>query len=267
MPVVVSPTEADIQAALRSFCLSVLPAGVDVVAAQQNRIPESQASNFCVMTPMRRVRLATNLHVEADCSFTASIAGPLMTVTQLGSNNQAAIAVGASVVGPGVPLAVITAQTGGAPGGLGTYTVSPSYTAGPGTFAAGQLSVVEMVETAIQLSFHSADNTSGDMAQAVRMMIRDPYAVRFIQAINPAIVPLYGSDARQAPYINAEDQFETQWIVEAILQANVTLSGLSQDFVTTLALQVIDANILPPYPAPIIFDLDGSILDGTDVLG
>ncbi len=247
MPVTVSPSESDIQSALRSFCLSVLPAGTDCIAAQINRVPEPHSPNFAVMTPMRRVRLATNIHVEADCSFTATIAGPVMTVTELGANNQAAIAVGASVVGPGVPLAVITGQTGGTPGGLGTYAVTPSYTAGPATFAAGQLSVVEMVETAIQLSFHSADNTSGDMAQAVHQMLRDPYAVGFIQAINPAITPLYGSDARQTPYISAEDQFETQWIVEAVLQANVTLTGLSQDFVTTLDLTLVDVDVeFPP---------------------
>jgi hypothetical protein len=265
MPVVVSPTESDIQAALRSFCLSVLPAGVDCIEQLDNRVPEPQSSNFVAMTPMRRVRLATNLQVEADCSFTASIAGAVMTVTELGELNQAAIAVGASVVGPGVPLAVITKQTSGATGGLGTYMVSPSYTAGPGTFAAGQLSVVEMVETAIQLGFHSADNTGSDMAQAVRQMLRDPYAVRFIQAINPAIAPLYGSDARLTPFINAEDQFEWRWVVEAVLQANVTLSGLSQDFVTTLALTLIDVDVV--YPPGGIFTLDSSVLDGPDVLG
>lgn len=246
MPVTVSPTEAQIQAALRSFCLSVLPAGVDVIEELDNRVPEPHASSFVAMTPMRRVRLATNIHLTADCSFTASIAGPAMTVTELGANNQAAIAAGTSVVGPGVPLAVITAQTGGTPGGLGTYTVSPSYTAGPATFAAGQLSVVEMVETAIQLGFHSADNTGSNMAQAVHQMLRDPYAVQFIQAINPAIVPLYGSEPRQAPFISAEDQFEWRWVVEAVLQANVTLTGLNQDFVTTLNLTLVDVDVVYP---------------------
>jgi hypothetical protein len=103
--------------------------------------------------------------------------------------------------------------------------------------------VQEVVETAIQLGFHSADNTSADMAQAVRMMLRDPYAVTFIKAINPAIAPLYGSDARQAPYLDAEDQFETRWVVEAVLQANVVVSGLQVQFVTSVALQLISAAV------------------------
>lgn len=266
MPVTVSPTESAIQTALRSFVLSLVPAGTDVIEQLDNRVPEPHSPNFITMTPMRRVRLATNLHVEADCSFTASIAGPTMTVTELGANNQAAIAVGASVVGPGVPLAVITAQTGGTPGGLGTYTVSPSYTAGPGTFAAGQLSVVEMVETAIQLGFHSADSAGSDMAQAVHQMLRDPYAVQFIQAINPAIVPLYGSEPRQAPYIDAEDQYEWRWVVEAVLQANITLTGLNQDFVTSINLTLVDVDVVYP-PVSDIFTLDDSLLDGPDVLG
>ena len=192
---------------------------------------------------MRRTRLATNIHLDADCSFTASFSGPIMTVTAIGTNNQVPILVGASVVGPGVPIAIIIAQTSGPTGGLGTYTVAPSYTAGPDIFAAGQLSVQEMVETAIQLGFHSADNTSADMAQAVRMMLRDPYAVTFIKAINPAIAPLYGSDARQAPYLDAEDQFETRWVVEAVLQANVVVSGLQVQFVTSVALQLISAAV------------------------
>jgi hypothetical protein len=195
------------------------------------------------MTPMRRTRLATNIHLDADCSFTASFSGPIMTVTAIGTNNQVPILVGASVVGPGVPIAIIGPQTSGTPGGLGTYTVAPSYTAGPDIFAAGQLSVQEVVETAIQLGFHSADNTSADMAQAVRMMLRDPYAVTFIKAINPAIAPLYGSDARQAPYLDAEDQFETRWVVEAVLQANVVVSGLQVQFVTSVALQLISAAV------------------------
>lgn len=268
MPVTVSPSESDIQGALRSFCQSILPAGTDIIVTQQNRVPEPHAGNFVEMTPMRRNRLATNIHVTADCTFTASFAGPVMTVTAINPGNQVAISVGAVVVGPGVPIAIIGAQTSGPTGGLGTYTVTPSYTVGSNIFSAGQMSVVEMVETAIQLGFHSADNTSGDMAQAVRMMLRDPYAVSFIQGINPAIAPLYGSDARQAPYINAEDQFETRWIVEAVLQANVILTGLSQEFVTSVALTLVDASAnVVPHPPLGAFILDLSVLNGGDVLG
>lgn len=245
MAVTVSPTETDIQSALRLFCLSVLPGGVPVIEAQDNRVPEPQAGNFVTMTPLRRIRLATNIHIKQDCSFTAALSGASMVVSALGANNQVAIKVGSLITGPGVPAAVITSQTGGTPGGIGTYTISPNQTAS-GTFSAGQLSVIEMVETAIQLGFHSPDNTAADNAQAVRQMLRDPYAVSFIQAINSAIVPLYGADARQSPFIDAEDQFEARWTVDAVLQANVTLTNIPQEFVVSLALGLVDVDVVYP---------------------
>lgn len=247
MTVSVSPTESNIQAALRTFCLSVLPAGVDVIEAQDNRVPEPQASSFVTMTPLRRVRLATNLHHKADCVFTASFAGNVMTVTSIALGNDVAILVGALVIGPGVPAAIITAQTSGPTGRAGTYTVTPPFTHGSATYSAGQLTVEEMVEATYQLSFHAANNTAGNMAQAVHQMLRDPYATRLINGINPAITPLYGSDARQVPFIDAEDQYEWRWTVDAVLQANVTVAGLSVDFVTSTALELIEVNTrFPP---------------------
>jgi len=245
MAVIVSPTESDIQSALRAFCLSVLPLGIDVIAGQVNRVPEPTAGNFVTMTPLRRNRLATNIHVKQDCSFTAVLLGASMTVSALGPNNEVPIQVGAVISGPGVPAALITAQTGGIPGGVGTYAISPNQVAS-GTFAAGQLSVIEMVEVAIQLGFHSADNTSADNAQAVRQMLRDPYAVSFIQGVNPAITPLFGADARQSPFTDAEDQFESRWTVDAVLQANVTLTNIPQQFVVNFALGLVDVDVVYP---------------------
>lgn len=47
-------------AALRAFLLSVLPAGVEVIRAQDNRVPQPLAADFVVMTIIARGRLATN---------------------------------------------------------------------------------------------------------------------------------------------------------------------------------------------------------------
>lgn len=55
-----SITEDDILTALRTFLLSVLPTGIEVIQGQDNRVPEPKGPDFVVMTPMSRARLATN---------------------------------------------------------------------------------------------------------------------------------------------------------------------------------------------------------------
>ncbi|HOU64635.1 MAG TPA: hypothetical protein PK861_01205 [Thermomonas sp.] len=53
-------------AALRAFLLSVLPAGVEVVRAQDNQVPQPLAADFVVMTIIGRARLATNAVTYSD---------------------------------------------------------------------------------------------------------------------------------------------------------------------------------------------------------
>ena len=52
----VSPSQADIQTALRAFLLAVLPDGTEVFEGLDNRVPESSAPNFVTMTVLRRPR-------------------------------------------------------------------------------------------------------------------------------------------------------------------------------------------------------------------
>lgn len=62
MPATLSQTEDAIMEAVRTFLLSVLPTpSPPVVQAQANRVPEPKAANYIVMTPMSRLRLATNV--------------------------------------------------------------------------------------------------------------------------------------------------------------------------------------------------------------
>jgi len=247
----VTPTQAQIQAALRAFCENVLPIGVDVIEAQDNRVPEPQSGSFVVMTPLRRQILATNIHTVFDCAFTASIAGTVMTVTVMQVTGLG-IQVGAVVSGPGVTTGTrVVAQLTGTPGGVGTYTVTPTQTAASATYQAGQDIVTGMFQLDMQLGFHAADNTSGDAAQVVAQMLRDTYATEFIAAVNPAIRPLYAGPPRQAPFINAEDQFEWQWIVECVLQANFEIN-IQQQFATSATMNLIDVDVVfPPNPPPV----------------
>lgn len=60
MPPSVTITEDAILTALRSFLLSCVPAGVEVIQAQDNRVAEPRGANFIVMTPTLRQRMSTN---------------------------------------------------------------------------------------------------------------------------------------------------------------------------------------------------------------
>lgn len=60
--------------ALRTFLLGALPAPVEVVRGQDNRVPEPTTDTFVVMTPSRRARLATNTETwDAHASPPANI--------------------------------------------------------------------------------------------------------------------------------------------------------------------------------------------------
>lgn len=66
MAVTLSLTESQCFAVLRSFLLSVLPTGVAVIQAQVNRVASPNASNYVVMTPILRERIATNIDSYID---------------------------------------------------------------------------------------------------------------------------------------------------------------------------------------------------------
>lgn len=62
MAATLSQTEDAIMTALRSFLLSLFPdPAPPIVQAQANRVPEPKAANYIVMTPLDRLRLATNV--------------------------------------------------------------------------------------------------------------------------------------------------------------------------------------------------------------
>jgi hypothetical protein len=57
-----SLTMTDAFTALRTFLLSILPAGTEVVQGQANRVPMPQGGNFVVMTPMHLQQMAQTVH-------------------------------------------------------------------------------------------------------------------------------------------------------------------------------------------------------------
>lgn len=56
-----TPDEEALFVAIRAWLLSVLPDGVEVFQAQENRVPEPIGPDFVMMTMRSQTRLATNL--------------------------------------------------------------------------------------------------------------------------------------------------------------------------------------------------------------
>jgi hypothetical protein len=57
----ISPAQADVETALRTFLMSVVDPSVPVVRGQDNRVPEPDADDFIVFWVMSRERLRTNV--------------------------------------------------------------------------------------------------------------------------------------------------------------------------------------------------------------
>lgn len=236
-----SPTQADIQTAIRSFLLSVLPTGFDVVEGQDNRVAEPPGTDFAVMWVLRRPRLSTNIDHSGDVRFTASIAAKVLTVTAI---NYGVIAIGTWVFGVGVifPTRILSFGTG--TGGLGTYNLDVSQTISSEVMSSGQTTAMQPTEVVMQIDVHGPNSTEN--AQVISTLFRDPYATEWFGNNAANIMPLYADDPNQVPFDNAEDQIEYRWIVEAHLQANITVAVPQQyaDAVNVL-LKNVDV-VFPP---------------------
>ncbi|WP_164781654.1 hypothetical protein [Mesorhizobium sp. M7A.F.Ca.MR.148.00.0.0] len=229
------PSQSTIQTVLRGFLLKYLPAGVEVVSAQDNRVPEP-AGDFVTMNVIRRGRLSTSVDTYQDCAVTASIDGAVMTVTHVEFGT---LLVGASVFGaPVADGTLIGPQTAGTPGGTGTYGVVPSQTVTAQTLASGAETIMQPTDTVIQLDVHSAsDGVASDMAQTISTLMRDERATRFFTDAGLDGAPLYAEDPRQVPFLNGEQQYETRYVVDVHIQANQAL-GLPQQFADQAAIDV-----------------------------
>ena len=82
MTATVNVTEAQCFTVLRSFLIGILPAGIEVLRTQGNRVPEPAGSNFVLMTEMGRERLETNIDTYADGYFNAPATPGLLNVMQ-----------------------------------------------------------------------------------------------------------------------------------------------------------------------------------------
>jgi hypothetical protein len=194
------------------------------------------------MTPITRERLSTNYTAWADCSFTGSASGMTLTVTSV---QRGTIANGAPLFWPLTPFSGLTIAYAGGTGGLGTYTLSgPLTSAGP--FAAGQVVLTTPTRVCMQLDFHSANvGDSSDMVEAVSTFFRSEIATAAFDASSGGSVwPLYADDPKQIPFVNAEQQYETRWTLDAYIQANQVVDW-PQEFLDQAQVTIVPADGSP----------------------
>ena len=201
------------------------------------------------MTPILRKRLDTDYTAWSDCLFSGSASGTTLTVASV---NFGTIANGAPLFWSGAPYSgpTIAYQNGGGTGGVGQYTLSAPLTLSQQAMAAGQLLITQPTEMTVQLDFHSATLfDASDMAATVTTLFQkagsQPLAPLFNSAVT-GVWPLYADDAKQVPFQNAEQQYETMWVLDCCLQVNQEVSW-PQQFASSLFLNFIQADdILPP---------------------
>lgn len=242
----IAPTQDTVQIALRTFLKAIFPADVEVIVAQDNRVPEPRAGRFAVMTPLRITRLRTNLETESDVRFTGSIAGNIMTA-DFGVGDFGEIKVGAVVFGLGVAAGTtVVAQISGPTGGAGTYTVTGTQTISTETMATGALALEQGAQMMVQIDFHTDDNTAADLAQIASTILRSATGVQMFEDQALGVVPLYADDPRQAPFINESQQIEWRWILEANFQIN-QVASVSQQYMDNadIVLVSVDAEYPP----------------------
>lgn len=233
MPAVLSLTEDQAFTALRAFLLSVLPSGVEVIQAQDNRVPEPAGGDFVLMTPLRQERLSYNETTYQDNVFTGTIAGTMLTVVSVQQSEGTGIQPGMLLTDGTWPFTIaanttVQAQLSGTPGGVGTYSVLPSQTLAQETIYAGQRSDMAPTRLVVQLDVHGP--ASSDNTKIIEGLFFSAVATDFFDAEGYAVQALHADVARQVPFVNGADQYENRWTMDLHLQIDPVLSTPIQFF-------------------------------------
>lgn len=243
----ISLTQFQALSALRTFLLGALPLDPEnVIKGQVNRVAEPVDEDFIVFWPIASPRLGTNVVTYADNQAVGSIAGTILTVTEV---TRGTLAPGMLLVDEGGLLAVPTViglpLSGSATtGGTGTYAVSPSQTFVSGTVYGGVRKDLTPTDLTVQVDIHGPNAT--DYARIIESLFRSEYGTTAFANSGIDITPLYCSEIRQIPFINQEQQYEDRWTLDLHLQVNPVV-GTPQQFADELDLTLIDAETA--YPA------------------
>lgn len=246
----ISPTEDQVFAVLQTFLASILTIGAsDIVRAQDNRVPEPTAPNFIVMTPLFTPRIATNVVENLDCLYQGSITNNVLTVTSV---SYGTISVGNPVYGVDVEDGTEISTLGTGEGGPGTYIINTPQDISETMLASGVSSYTEESEWVVQIDVHGPN--SNDNVKIISVLWRDEYTVdqfnEIAGALTPPIAqgviePLNGDDPKQAPFTDAEQQYELRWLLDVHFQVNQTVI-VGQQFADAVTIGLI--NVDAAYP-------------------
>lgn len=104
------------------------------------------------------------------------------------------------------------------------------------------MSISNPVKFTVQLDIHASDTTaSGDLAHIIQTLFRDETGIQSFADSGFAVAPLYCGDPRQMPFTNENQQVETRWVMEAIIQYNPVVT-LPQDFADSLEINLVEVD-------------------------
>jgi hypothetical protein len=251
MPATLSQTESQQLTALRAFLISILPIDqTQIVKGQVNRVAQPLNGDFVVYWPIQQRRLATNTNDYADNIFVGSIAGSILSVTELmqvEGELSAGITLTDGTAGNILANTQILSQLSGSPGGTGTYSVTNTQVLSAETLYAGVSDALVPMEWTVQLDVHGPN--SANNAVIVEGLFRSEYGTTSFAASGQAggydIQPLYCDDARQMPFLNGEQQIEYRWTLDLRMQIN-PIVRTQQDFATALDVNIIEVDATYP---------------------
>lgn len=218
---------------------------VPIIRGDVNRVPEPTESDFVIMWPLFRNRLAYNVDAWQDSIITGSITSNVLTVTAVA---RGAVLVGAPVRALAVlsPLCTVSSQLTGSPGGTGTYAVSTASDRTSGTLYVGTLAVMEEVEMTVQIDVHGPPaKVAGDNAQRIATLMQGQFGVQAFLDAGGVVAPLYCRDPRMMPFDNDQKQIEERWVIETALQINPTIT-VSGQFADTLEIDTVSVEAAYP---------------------
>lgn len=236
MPAIVSHGDVEILSAVRSVLLDLLPSGVEVIRAQSNRVPQPLSPDHCVLTPLRRERISTNIDTDIDIKLIGEIAGTTLIVESGGTLRAGYVLFGLGLAPRTVVIEALAQDD--------TYSVDPAQTVAPGSrIYAGRHSVLQAVDIAYQCDVHGPNSDANAIAIATAW--RDEALCRRMRETAGPIElqPLHADDPRQVPFINAESQWEDRWIVELHVQANIDVS-LDQQFADEVIIDLLPVDLV-----------------------
>lgn len=195
-------------------------------------------SDYVIMTPLFQERIETNTSEFIDAVFTGSISGDTLTITAVITGSLVA---GRYIFGVGIAAnTYIVSQLTGTPGGVGTYSISPSpQTITSETISAGASSILRPTKVTVQVDVHgpnSADNT-----QIITSLIRSDYGVTQFATYGFDVTPLHCNEPKQMPFLNGEQQIEYRWTFEVVMQSNPVLV-VSQDAASVVTVTPINVD-------------------------